>query len=266
MLRSMNAFAILRAVHIALGVVALATMFVPMFSRKGSSLHVKIGRVYTVAMGAVAATGAPLAVHSVLDPDPGRRASGLFLFFIALLAADNAWMGVRALRTKHREGPNTRPLDLLPPIALLAGAVVVLALGVSRGVVLHIVFGMLGLSIGTSQLSFWRRAPKGPADSILRHIGAMGVSCIVTLTAFVVTNARYLGAALYNPVVWITPAVVGAVAISRAQRRWRARLAATGAASTADPGEATGGRVRERVVSGGRRPAPRRSGAPSSAA
>jgi hypothetical protein len=222
---SMNAFTIVRAVHIALGVVALGTMFVPIFSRKGSKLHVEVGRVYAVTMGALAATGAPLAVHSALDPDPRRRVSGLFLFFIALLAADSAWMGVRALRTKHREGPNRRPLDLLPPITLLAGALVILALGVTRGVVLHVVFGMLGVSLGASQIAFWLRAPKGRADSILRHIGAMGTSCIVTVTAVVVTNARHLGAAVYNPVAWITPGVVGAVAIFLAQRSWRARLA-----------------------------------------
>jgi uncharacterized membrane protein len=221
----MNAFTILRVVHIALGVVALGTMFVPLLSRKGSTLHVRFGRVYTLAMGGLAATGAPLAVRGLFDPDPGRRASALFLFFIALLAADSAWMGVRALRTKHRRAPNHRPLDLLPPVTLVAGALVILGLGVSRGVVLHVFFGMLGMSLGTSRIAFWLRAPKGPAESILRHISAMGTSCIVTVTAFVVTNARHLGAALYNPVVWIAPGVVGGFAIFLATRSWRARLA-----------------------------------------
>jgi uncharacterized membrane protein len=221
----MNAFTVVRVVHIALGVVALGTMFVPLLSRKGSRIHVAVGRVYTAAMGALAATGAPLAVRGLFDPNPGRRASAIFLFLIALLAADSAWVGVRALRTKHREGPNHRPLDVLFPAALVAGAAVVFALGVARGTVLHVAFGLLGMSLGTSQLRFWRRAPAGPAESIVRHIGAMGTSCIVTLTAFVVTNARHLGAALYNPVVWLAPTAIGAVAIGVAQRRWRAQLA-----------------------------------------
>jgi hypothetical protein len=227
----MNALSILRDVHIALGVVALATMFVPLLSRKGSSLHITFGRVYAIAMGALAATGAPLAARGLFHPDPGRRASALFLFFIALLAADSAWLGVRALRTKHRRAPNKRPLDLLPPITLLAGAVVIFILGVSRGVGLHVAFGVLGMAIGTSQIRFWLRAPKSPAESILHHLGAMGTSCIVTVTAFVVTNARHLGAPLYNPIVWLTPTVIGVVAISFAMRRWRAHLA-----SQAPPG------------------------------
>ena len=71
----------------------------------------------------------------------------------------------------------------------------------------------------------------------------MGVSCIVTITAFAVTNARHLGAALYNPIVWITPGVVGAVAISFAQRRWRARLAPAGARGPGAEGDPAGARA-----------------------
>jgi hypothetical protein len=57
------------------------------------------------------------------------------------------------------------------------------------------------------------------------HIGGMGVSSITTLTAFLVTNARHVfHLGTFNVFVWITPAVLGAIAIGAAQRAWRARL------------------------------------------
>ncbi len=224
----MTPFAILRAIHIGFGVVALVTMFIPLFAKKGSRVHVRAGRIYVCAMGLLAATGVPLALRGAFDPNPAHRASSFFLFFIALLAANNAWLGVRVLRTKRRTEPSRALVDLAPPLVLIAGAIGIFALGVSRGVVLHVFFGMLGTSLGVGQLKAWLKQPTGPRDAILRHIGAMGVSCIVTMTAFTVTNARHLGAAVYNPIVWIAPAVVGAGAIFLAQRRWRARLAPRG--------------------------------------
>jgi hypothetical protein len=108
---------------------------------------------------------------------------------------------------------------------LLVGSIGLVVLGLARGVVLHGFFGVLGLLLALGQLSRWRRAAWTRTDAVAMHIGGMGVSCITTVTAFLVTNARYvfhLGA--FNVFVWITPAVVGGFAIGVAQRSWRARL------------------------------------------
>ncbi len=214
-----------RMVHIAIGVVAFLVLPVPLFAKKGSKRHVSFGRVYAWAMGALAVTGVPLAARGLYFHDPARRANALFLFFIALLASDTAWTGIRALRADRNPSPRRSALDLVAPSMLLAGSMGLGAIGLARGVVLHVFFALLGSLLALGQLSYWRRAPRTRADAIVMHIGGMGVSSITTLTAFLVTNARHvfhLGA--FNVFVWITPAVLGAFAIGAAQRAWRARL------------------------------------------
>jgi uncharacterized membrane protein len=235
----MNWFALVRLVHIAFGVLAFLVLPVPLIARKGSKVHVSFGRVYVYAMGAVAVTGVPLAARGLLLDDPARRASALFLFYVALLASDCAWNGVLALRAARRTEPRRGLLELGPPTALLCGAVGLFVLGLQGGVVLHILFALLGGMIASTEIRFWLRAPHTRAESLVRHIGGMGVSCITTLTAFLVTNAHHLfHLRTFNIVVWMTPAVLGGIAIGVTQRSWRARLAS--AASEPTPGESTG--------------------------
>ena len=216
----MTALSIVRIVHIGFGVVAFLVLPVPLFAKKGGRLHVSFGRVYAYVMGALAVTGVPLAARGLFFDDPARRANALFLFFISLLASDAAWTGIRALRASPR-----RSLDWILPAMLLAGSIGLGALGLARGVVLHVFFALLGSLLAFGRLSSLRRAPGTRADAIARHIGGMGVASITTVTAFLVTNARHvfhLGA--FNVFVWSAPAVVGAIAIGVVQRAWRARL------------------------------------------
>jgi uncharacterized membrane protein len=221
----MPLLSILRVVHIAIGVVAFFVLPVPLLAKKGSKRHVSFGRVYAWAMGALAVTGVPLAARGLYSHDPARRANALFLFFIALLASDTAWTGIQALRADRNPSRRRSAFDLVVPSILLAGSIGLGVLGLARGVVLHIFFALLGSLLALGQLSYWRRAPRTRADAIVMHIGGMGVSSITTLTAFLVTNARHvfhLGA--FNVFIWITPAVLGSIAIGAAQRAWRARL------------------------------------------
>ena len=221
----MNALSIVRIVHIALGIVAFLAVPVPLLTAKGGKLHVSFGRVYAWTMGALAATGVPLAARGLFFDDGARRANALFLFFIALLAGNSAWMGIRALRARKQGAVSGGAFDLAMPSLLLVGALGLGVLAVLRGNVLHGFFAVLGVLLATSQLRYWRRPVHTRTDAIVAHIGGMGVSCITTLTAFLVTNARHvfhLGA--FNIFVWITPAVFGAAMIAVAQRKWRARL------------------------------------------
>jgi len=216
---------LVRVLHIAIGILAFFVVPVPLLAAKGSKLHVSFGRVYTWAMAALAATGVPLAARGLFFHDPARRANALFLFFIALLASDNAWVGVRAIRAYRGGSSSARALDLAAPSLLLAGSVGLGALGLWRGAVLHVFFALLGTLLALGQLRAARRPARTRTEAIVRHIGGMGVSCITTLTAFLVTNARYvLHLGPFNLFVWITPAVLGAIAIGVAQRAWRARL------------------------------------------
>jgi uncharacterized membrane protein len=221
----MTAMSLVRVLHIAIGILAFFVVPVPLLAAKGSKLHVSFGRVYTWAMAVLAATGVPLAARGLFFHDPARRANALFLFFIALLASDSAWVGVRALRAYRGSSGSPRALDFAAPSLLLAGSVGLGVLGILRGAILHVFFAVLGTLLALGQLREARRPTPTRADAIVRHIGGMGVSCITTLTAFLVTNARHVfHLRAFNLFVWITPAVLGAIAIGVAQRAWRARL------------------------------------------
>jgi hypothetical protein len=216
----MQLLSIVRVVHVAIGAVAFLVLPVPLFAQKGEKWHVSFGRVYAWAMGALAVTGVPLAARGLFFDNAARRANAMFLFFIALLAAESTWMGIRALRADRGA------LDKVAPAMLLAGSIGLGAIGLARGVVLHVFFALLGSLLAFGQRSSLQRASRTRADAIVMHIGGMGVSCITTVTAFLVTNARYVfHLGVFNVFVWITPAVLGAVAIAVAQRAWRTRLA-----------------------------------------
>jgi len=221
----MTAISLVRVLHIAIGIFAFMVVPVPLLAAKGSKLHVSYGRIYTWAMAALAATGVPLAARGLFFQDSGRQANALFLFLIALLASDNAWMGIRALRSYRGGSSGARVVDVALPSLLLAGSIGLGALGLLRGALLHIFFALLGTALALGQLRDVRRPTKTRTDAILRHIGGMGVSCITTLTAFLVTNARYVfHIGPFNLFVWVAPAVLGSIAIAVAQRMWRARL------------------------------------------
>jgi hypothetical protein len=230
----MHWFTMVRILHIAAGTLALMVLGVPIFARKGGKAHISFGRVYAYAMGAVAATGAPLALRSAFAEDAARQARGWFLFYVALLAFDTAWMGVRALRTKARQGPNRRVIDFVPPTALLVGAVYIFVLGVTGGVALYVIFALLGALIATNHNAFWLRAPRSRFESLLFHIGAMGTSSITAITAFLVVNARHVGLAPFGLIAWTLPAVVGTILTFLARRAWRAKLEPAQPASRAD--------------------------------
>ena len=94
----------LRWLHIAAGMTALSVLWLPLFAKKGSRLHVRAGLVYAWAMGIVALTGGPLALAMLADDKPANDLSALFLAYVGVLAGANSWIGVRALRTRRPPG------------------------------------------------------------------------------------------------------------------------------------------------------------------
>ncbi len=112
-----------------------------------------------------------------------------------------------------------------PPALLLLAALGLLVLGLLGGSVLHVSFALLGATLATGRLAFWRRSGRTRADAIVMHLVAMGASCITTLTAFVITNARwFFHARPFTIALWLVPTALGAAAIGVSQRAWRARL------------------------------------------
>jgi hypothetical protein len=217
------AFDIALWVHIAAGVVALLVFWIPLVTKKGGRFHRRAGWVYVVAAGTIAVTGLASCARMLTDDRPQNDRVALFLAYVGVFAAASAQMGVRALATKKRATASRNPLDLTPPVLLVAGGVGLAALGLGAGRVLFVLFAALGVTLGLTQLRFWLRPPVTPRAWFYAHMGGMGSSCITTLTAFAVVNARRLGLGTFDLVVWVVPVLVGAVGLTLWQRYYRRR-------------------------------------------
>ncbi len=222
-------FRVVLAVHVAAGVVALSTFWLPLVTRKGGRTHRRVGWVYVVAAEVLAATALMRCIHLVGDRSPQRFNAGIFLAYVSVLAAASAQLAVRALRTKHRTAPSRSAVDLLPPLLLVAGGIALAVFGVQHARLLYVLFAALGTAQGAAHLRFWLTRPSQSRVWVLAHMTAMGVSCITTLTAFVVVNARRLGMHTFDLTVWVVPIVVLGTGLTLWRRHYARRLDAGGA-------------------------------------
>jgi uncharacterized membrane protein len=217
------------AVHIAAGAVALLVFWVPLVTKKGGRTHRCVGWVYVVAAGTLAFTGFLLCIQLVSSGSPLRWRAGIFLAYVSLLAGASAQLGVRALRTKGRVGVSRAAIDVVPPLLLVVGGVALAAFGIHRSMVLYVLFAALGVVLGLSHLRFWLTPPAHKRGWFLAHMSGMGTSCITTVTAFVVVNARRFGMRTFDLALWVGPIAVLAVGLTVWRRYYARRFMGTDA-------------------------------------
>lgn len=216
---------IARGIHISAGFVALATFWLPMLVKKGGRLHRRVGWVYVGAMAIVAVTALAICVYRVgFTEDADRRQSSIFLFYVALLSATSASMGVRVLRAKQRTAAHRSAFDLGLPACLVLAGLGLLGYGVHLGAVLFMSFAPVGIFVGGGQLFYWLRPPQTKMHWWFEHMGGMIGSSIATLTAFLVVNAGRIGLARFGLVVWLVPTLIGVPGLRLWQRHYRAKF------------------------------------------
>jgi len=205
----LSVLSVLRALHIAAGAAALATFAIPLLSRKGGRLHRTVGKAYVAAM-AVVSLSALLTCAARLAagaPDPTLP---LFLGFLAVLAANAAWTGLRALRFKARTEPHRHPVDLGFPILVLLLSAAMLPYGIHRGAGVLVGFSAVGFFASIRALRYWLGRPSSERHAMYQHMQSMVGSCIATVSAFLVVNARTLGVSdRWMPLAWLGPTLIG---------------------------------------------------------
>ncbi|HEY0467829.1 MAG TPA: hypothetical protein VGC79_26695 [Polyangiaceae bacterium] len=216
-------FQIVLAVHIAAGAVSLVVFSVPLVTKKGGRTHRRVGWVYVAAAATVAVTGL-LSCIPLVSAGPLRWRAGIFLAYVSLLAGASAQFGVRALRTKGRAGPSRCAIDLVPPLLLVAGGVALATFGIHRSSVLYVLFAALGVILGVAHLRFWLTPPAHERAWFLAHLTGMGTSCITTVTAFIVVNARRFGMRTFDLPLWAGPIAVLAIGLTLWRRYYARRL------------------------------------------
>lgn len=213
--------------HIASGVIALATFWTAALARKGGPRHRLAGRVFLLAMCVILVTGVPLAAQRFLE---GRANAGVFLGYLLVITAQAMWMAWHAVRDKR----DWRAMVARPAYAGLQwgsglAGLGVLALGIAQGIALFIGFSLIGIVLAVQMRQFAMRGPKRPNWHVQQHYQAMLGCGVATHVAFLTIGLRPAWAwlerhtavppALVELLPWFGPVAVALIAAIWLDRR-----------------------------------------------
>jgi hypothetical protein len=229
--------------HIVVGAVALVLFWVPVFAAKGSALHVRVGKIYAIAMYIVSITAFIASVMVLADPigirrpgmelDPDEiarlverfRVGGLFLLMLSVLVFSSVHHGLMAIRERRTPGLLRRPIHRAMIISLGVLGAMVAVVGIMNSALLLIIFGGISVaaSIGMFRESLAERLTR--KDRIVAHLGGLLGSGIGAYTAFFAFGGvRFFADLLpgqWQVVSWVIAPVIGTIAISRLSRKYR---------------------------------------------
>jgi hypothetical protein len=135
----------------------------------------------------------------------------LFLLYLSLLSYTTTRHGYAVLKAAN-DRTALRKITYITPLAMLAvGGVVFIIIGLLREQTLHLLFGILGMLVGTSMLRYVLSKSIKQGAYLLEHIGSMIGSGIGAYTAFLAFGGRHLlsGIGGYQIIFWIAPGVLG---------------------------------------------------------
>jgi hypothetical protein len=184
--------AILLILHIVSGFTALAAGIFIFLTRKGNTLHIKVGLLFYYSMLLVSISALFLSIFKNSE----------FLFCIGIFAFFQTYFGKRSIANKSLK---PSPFDY-----------VVTLLGIANGVymiqtlnIVLLVFGVIQVQLGAQVLlTFYRiysNKELHPKAWLKQHIGMMMGSFIATITAFLVVNIQWI-----HPewIVWLSPTII----------------------------------------------------------
>ena len=168
-------------VHGLSGLVALITFWIAAFTKKGSSLHVRIGKTYMLAMIGIVITAIPMAVIIGMR---GNLVTATFLVYLVVITASSVWLGRRAIRSKRDQAGFRSVGYALLAVSKLVISVAVFAIGVKTSQPLLMGFSMIGLVGGTVMLMRRARPLTMTRWWMKEHIAAMVGCGVATHVAF----------------------------------------------------------------------------------
>jgi len=231
--------------HIAVGALALVLFWIPLAVRKGSPTHVKVGRVYVIAMYVVALTAFAASLMVLADPigvqQPTAslnaeqatqlaerfRVFSVFLLMLSILVFTSLRHGLLALRERIESGVLRTKVHRALITVLVTTAVVVGGVGIAFQQILLIIFAVVGTVAGIGMLQDIRRDMTNPKARIYAHLNSLIGTGIGAYTAFFAFGgARFFNELLpgqWQTIPWVLPAIIGTFAVSRLRRQFIAR-------------------------------------------
>lgn len=214
---------ILLWIHIPAGTLSLILFWVPVMTKKGGSLHRKVGTWYYRVMWVVQISAALLSVVNAIN---GRYTSAVFLGFLALLTAYPLWYSYEILQQQktwslsyYKKRRAFAYVLFASSVGMLIGALYLQFKGTG---VLMAFFGVLGVPA-------WREARMSlevamqKETRIKMHIKGTIISGIAAYTAFLAFGGRALLADLlpgmWQVLPWVFPTIIGVTIIRVMERK-----------------------------------------------
>ncbi len=168
--------------HIVAGAVALASGALAAALRKGSSSHVSVGRVFTIAMLAMSATGAWVAWFA---PAAASVVAGLLTFYLVL----TGWMTLRI------EANTAGAFEVIAAAAAFAIAVYAFTSGAEASVsstgmkdgfppAIYYVFGSVAAFAASLDLACFVRGGVAGKQRVARHLWRMLFGLLMATSSF----------------------------------------------------------------------------------
>jgi uncharacterized membrane protein len=203
--------------HILAGGLALVSGFAALYSLKGAALHRQSGMVFVYAMIAMASLGGLIAATRGIAPRINIPA--------AMLAA---YLVITSLITVRPLPAGSRWVDpLLMLVALTVGAAsLTFAFTTRSSPVPFLMFGIVGLVAGVSDLRVMRSGPLRGAARLGRHLWRMCFALFIAALSFFIGQAK-----VFPKPVRILPLLalpVLAVLLTMLYWMWRVRRGSAG--------------------------------------
>ena len=238
---------LLVTIHISIGALVLVLFWIPAIAKKGSPLHVRAGRIYAIAMYAVATTAFLASILALIDPIGIRRpgevlnpeqavalASGfrmfsLFLLMLSVLVFTSLRHGIAASRERKEPGVLNQYSHKAGLGVLAVLAVVVGSIGIRNWQLLLIIFAGISFSAAITMYRDVRKHKPKNRELVVAHFNGLIGSGIGAYTAFFAFGgARFFADVLTGQlqvIPWVLPAIVGTFAINRLRRTYEQRRA-----------------------------------------
>lgn len=203
--------------HALLGGIGLITGIGSMVVKKGSKLHKRLGKFFTISMIISCIIIMPIAWL------PNHKS--LFLFLISLFTIYLVLIGNRALSFKSRKKLKAESNDLTISITMFVFSLFMIAYG-TYGLffqvpnnILYVIFGGLGLFLTIRNFVFYKNFKEKKIAWLLTHLTHMIAGLIASITAFIVAGLK-----LWTVAAWVLPSVIGTIYIIYWRRKMKAAM------------------------------------------
>jgi len=185
-------------IHAFFGGIGLLSGTLSLVTKKGSKIHRKSGKFFTVGM--LVSSGLSLPVASM----PGHY--NPFLFLIGLFTIYMVLVGNRTLRFKSRNALVSKTdWGITLAMAVIAGLMILSGvLEIFGNRILFVFFGVVGLMLCCQDYRFLKNPHRTKTAWLTQHIGKITGAYIASITAFLIGGMKMQGLA-----VWILPTVIG---------------------------------------------------------